>query len=108
MQGLFAEESLSCRAARVLVDGLNDMVLDYAIPPGMAGVTRGSRVEVPLRGRGATGTVLCLVPPEAQWRGSLRPLRRLVNEEPVVSPVLMDLAERTGFVFSTISRVVNS
>ncbi len=93
MQGLFAEESLSCRAARVLVDGLNDMVLDYAIPPGMDGVMRGSRVEVPLRGRGATGTVLCLVSPEAQWGGSLRPLRRLVNEEPVVSPVLMDLAE---------------
>lgn len=93
MQGLFADEPLSDRAARVLVDGLNDMVLDYAIPPGMDGVERGSRVEVPLRGRGATGTVLCLVPPDNRWRGALRPLRRLVNDEPVVSSTLMDLAE---------------
>lgn len=93
MSGLFADELPPVVTARVLVDGLNDMVLDYAVPPGMEGVTRGSRVEVPLRGRGATGTVLCLVPPDEQWQGVLRPLRRLVNEEPVVSPVLMDLAE---------------
>lgn len=93
MPGLFGDEMPDISTARVLVDGLNDMVLDYAIPPGMEGVARGSRVEVPLRGRSATGTVLCLVPPDAQWGGSLRPLKRQVAEEPVVSPVLMDLAE---------------
>lgn len=80
-------------AARVLVDGLNDMVLDYAIPEGMTGVTRGSRVEVPLRARGTTGTVLALVQPDPDWAHRLRPLRRLVNEAPVISPALMDLAE---------------
>ncbi len=93
MQSLFADEVATACAARVLVDGLNDMVLDYAIPAGMQGVTRGCRVEVPLRGRGATGTVLSLVQPDESWRGALRPLRRLISDEPVVSPVLMDLAE---------------
>ncbi len=93
MQELFASESHPELAARVLLDGMNDMVLDYAIPPGMEGVTRGSRVEMPLRGRAATGTVISLSPPDPEWAGRLRPLRRLVAGEPVVSPVLMDLAE---------------
>ncbi len=92
MQDLFPQQSREL-AARVLLDGMNDMVLDYAIPPGMEGVRRGSRVEMPLRGRAATGTVISLAPPEPEWAGRLRPLRRLVAEEPVVSPVLMDLAE---------------
>lgn len=93
MQELFADLPALPLAARVLVDGMNDMVLDYAIPEGMEGVTRGSRVEVPLRARGTTGTVLALVPPDPEWANRLRPLRRLVNNEPVVSPVLMDVAE---------------
>lgn len=93
MQELFAELSAPSRAARVLVDGLNDIVFDYAIPADMRGVTRGSRVEVPLRTRSTTGTVLALVEPESEWAERLRPLRRLVSEEPVVSPALMDLAE---------------
>lgn len=93
MQGLFAEDMPTALTARVLVDGLNDMVLDYAVPSEMQGVTRGSRVEIPLRGRAATGTVLNLVPPDEQWSGRLRQIKRLVAEEPVVSSILMDLAE---------------
>ena len=94
MQELFADTPVPRPAARVLVDGLNDMVFDYAIPEGMTGVSRGSRVEVPLRARYTTGTVLALVPPEtSEWASRLRPLRRLVHDEAVVSPVLMDLAE---------------
>lgn len=93
MQELFADWPASRPAARVLVDGLNDMVLDYAIPDGMEGVTRGSRVEVPLRARNTTGTVLALVQPEASWAARLRPLQRMVSDAPVVSPALMDLAE---------------
>ena len=94
MQELFADTPVPRPAARVLVDGLNDMVFDYAIPEGMTGVRRGSRVEVPLRARYTTGTVLALVPPEtSEWASRLRPLRRLVHDEAVVSPVLMDLAE---------------
>ncbi len=94
MQELFADTPIPRPAARVLVDGLNDMVFDYAIPEGMTGVRRGSRVEVPLRARYTTGTVLALMPPEtSEWASRLRPLRRLVHDEAVVSPVLMDLAE---------------
>lgn len=90
---LFEEWPAPQPAARVLVDGLNDMVLDYAIPEGLKGVTRGCRVEVPLRSRNTTGTILSLVQPETKWVGRLKPLHRLVNEEPVISPALMDLAE---------------
>ncbi|MBP3500168.1 MAG: primosomal protein N' [Akkermansia sp.] len=93
MQELFSDLPAPAPAARVLVDGLNDMVFDYSIPADMQGVSRGCRVEVPLRGRSTTGTVLALVPPSAEWAGRLRPLKRLVNDEPVVSPALMDLAE---------------
>ncbi len=93
MQELFASEPNQSRAARVLLDGMNDMVLDYAIPEGMEGVVRGCRVEMPLRGRAATGTVMALVEPEPSWAGRLRPLRRLVDGDPLVSPVLMELAE---------------
>ena len=77
MQELFAELPAPVLAARVLVDGLNDMVFDYAIPSEMHGVARGSRVEVPLRARCTTGTVLSLVEPESEWASRLRPLRRL-------------------------------
>ncbi len=92
MNELFEEERYDA-VARVLMDGLSDMVLDYAVPPGMEGVARGSRVEVSLRRRTATGTVIELVPSENRWQGRLKPLSRLVDGAPVVSPVLMDLAE---------------
>lgn len=80
-------------AARVLVDGISDMTLDYAIPEGMAGVQRGSRVEVPLRGRSATGTVIALVEPDAEWGHRLKPLVRTLADAPEVSAALMELAE---------------
>lgn len=94
MQELFPDSGLPpVLAARVLVDGMDDMVFDYAIPQGMEGVTRGSRVVVPLRNRTSTGTVLSLTPPDERWANRLKPLHRLVADEPVVSPALMDLAE---------------
>ena len=94
MQELFPESRAQAEpSAKVLVDGMSDMVLDYAIPAGMEGVSRGSRVEVPLRNRLSTGTVLSISEPDPQWAGRLKPLSRLIAEEPVVSPLLMDLAE---------------
>ena len=92
MAELFPTDPLP-QAARVLVDGLSDMALDYAIPEGMEGVQRGCRVEAPLRGRSATGTVIALVEPDAEWAHRLKPLRRLLAEAPVVSSALMDMAE---------------
>lgn len=94
MQSLFhSNEPQQEKAARVLVDGLSDMVLDYAIPAGMKDIDRGYRVEVPLRGRQATGTVMALVEPDPEWKGRLRPILRMVGDKPVVSSILMDLAE---------------
>ncbi len=94
MQELFAETpEPAALAARVLLDGMNDMVLDYAIPAGMEGVQRGSRVEVPLRGRHTTGTVLALAAPDERWANHLKPLRLLISEEPTISASLLDMAE---------------
>lgn len=92
MQDLFQPESVTL-AARVLVDGFHDMALDYALPQGMEGLTCGSRVEVPLRHRSATGTVIALVRPEAGWGSRLKPIARLIDDVPAVSPALLELAE---------------
>ncbi len=92
MQSLF-EDMPELRAARVLVDGLSDMLLDYSIPQGMEAVQRGSRVELMMRNRMATGTVVDIVEPDEAWAHRLRPLKRLVDEKPVISPELMNLAE---------------
>lgn len=80
-------------SARVLLDGFNDMVLDYAIPHGMEGVSRGCRVEVQLRNRLTTGTVISTGTTDDAWSGRLKPLIRLIDDTPVVSPLLMNLAE---------------
>lgn len=80
---------------RVLMDGMDDMVFDYTVPPDIAElVQRGSRVEIPLRNRTATGTVITLIPPggEAGAR-SLKPILKVVGNEPVISASLMELAE---------------
>ncbi len=93
MQELFPDLADISSAARVLVDGMNDMVLDYSIPDNMKEVRRGCRVQVPLRGRSATGTVLAISPPAPEWASRLRPITRLINDAPVVSSELMELAE---------------
>ena len=92
MQELFSEAP-PLKLARVLVDGRDDMALDYAIPPGLESVSRGFRVEVPLRGGKAVGTVLDLVDPDPALRNRLRAILRAIDEQPIVSPTLLDLAE---------------
>lgn len=92
MQELFQEEP-ACVSAKVLLDGFNDMILDYAVPPGMEGVVPGCRVEAPLRNRTTTGTVIALAEPDTGWRGRLKPLSRLLQDTPAISPSLMELAE---------------
>lgn len=81
------------RTAKVLMDGLNDMVLDYSIPHGMAHIARGSRVEVPLRNRISTGTVIELSAPNQEWGNRLKAILKLIDDTPAVSEKLMDLAE---------------
>lgn len=92
MQELFGNQP-RVRAVRVLVDGRDDMVLDYALPPGTDNIERGCRVEIPLRGGKAVGTVLQSVEPEDAQGYRLRPILRTVDDQPIVSPALLDLAE---------------
>ncbi len=89
-------------AVRVLVDGLGDRVFDYALPEGVE-VRRGCRVEVPLRGRRATGTVIRLL---SIGEGELRdvPLKsviRALDDDSTVSATLMDLAEWASQYYAT-------
>lgn len=89
-QNLFDEPAV--RAARILIDGASDLVFDYAIPPGIEGILPGCRVEIPLRHHTATGTVLEITEPQDTWAGSLKPIRRLIAPEPLISAPLMDMA----------------
>ncbi len=94
MQDLFNHEQSPQLAARVLVDGLQEMILDYAIPEEMRDlVQRGCRVEVHMRQRLLSGTILELSTPDPQWAYRLRPIVRLIDEKPVIPAKLMDLAE---------------
>ncbi len=92
MSDLFGAES-SIRAARVLLDGFNDMVLDYAIPESMQHITRGCRVMIPLRNRTTTGTVISVGEPGEGLKNHLKPLVALIEDTTAVSSKLMDLAE---------------
>lgn len=94
MQELFPETQPR-RTVRVLMDGMDDMVFDYAVPPEWEKqIQRGSRVEVPLRNRTATGTVIAQGESQADsWQGKLKTILRPVSSKPVISARLMELAE---------------
>lgn len=93
MKDLLFPEQAPPQAARILVDGPSELLLDYAIPPGAEGTRVGCRVEIPLRGRRATGTVVSLSPPDPEWAGRLKPFVRLIDSEPLIAAPLMHLAQ---------------
>lgn len=79
-------------AVRVVLDGAADLEFDYAVPPEMAGrIGPGSRVVVPLRNRRATGTVLHRFPAKQAESRYLKPVRELLDGEPVLTPPLLEL-----------------
>src|SRR6187402_614092 len=81
-------------AARVLLDGAADLEFDYAIPPGMEpALAVGSRVLAPLQKRAVTGTVLGVHPAEQAESQKLRPLTKLYDERPLITPKLMELGQ---------------
>lgn len=81
-------------AARVLLDGASDLEFDYAVPAGMEGrLAEGSRVQVPLRKQLMTGTVLGVHPTEQAEVRRLRPLARLYDERPLITPRLLELGK---------------
>lgn len=61
------------------------------IPEGMPVVT-GCRVRIPLRNRDSTGTVLEIGPPP-QTNYNLRPVSKLIDPEPLITPQLMKLGK---------------
>jgi primosomal protein N' (replication factor Y) (superfamily II helicase) len=81
--------------AAVLVDSAADRVFDYAVPAALGPLMPGTRVEVPLRARRAAGTVLAVrpagqvvLPPGVE----LKPLLRILDEEPMFTAGLLELA----------------
>lgn len=79
-------------AARILVDGQSDLILNYSIPEGCELAQIGCRVLVPLRNRQAFGTIIGLDEPDEKWKDKLKPFLKLVDPEPLISPTLLKLA----------------
>lgn len=97
---------MSQTSACVLIDGPNELVFDYLVPDGVP-VQPGCRVRVPLRNRPASGTVLRLrnFDPETE-NFSLRPISALIDPEPLITPVLLRLADWISDYYGTPLEVV--
>lgn len=74
--------------ASVVLDVAIDKALDYSIPAGM-NVTRGSHVEVPVRGRLCAGYVLNVK--DTPDFSPVKPIARLLSDE-LIPPDLFELA----------------
>ena len=69
-------------------------LFDYAVPDDLTGIVQvGHRVRVPFGKRSVTGFIYALQPRAAVLE--LKPIQALVDEEPVLPPLLLELA---GFV----------
>ncbi len=84
--------------ATVLIDGaVGDLQFDYSVPETLAGrVAPGCRVRIPLRNRPAVGTVVRLADADAgdsPWGGRLRAIEGLVDEEPLLTSALFQMAD---------------
>ena len=78
-------------AARVLIDGPNELVFDYAIPDGI-NAKSGCRVKIPLRNRSATGTIL-EISEKMPANFDLREILSLIDPEPLITPKLMQMGK---------------
>lgn len=76
--------------AEVALDSALEEPLDYSIPEALLDAKIGMRVEVPLRGRSAKGVIVSLK--EKSLFAKLKPITRLLNEEPLISKELFELA----------------
>ena len=88
------------QVAKVLIDGQSDLILDYAIPPDMVGVLPGCRVQIPIRNKKSTGTVLSLSDSSPDWEGRLKSILKLIDPEPLISTTLMQLANWAADYYS--------
>jgi primosomal protein N' (replication factor Y) len=80
-------------SASVLIDGPRHLEFSYAIPDNFAEQAAvGSRVRVPLRHRSALGTILAIGEETELDPASLKPLTALLDDQPVLTPHLVELA----------------
>ena len=79
--------------AQVLIDGASsDLTFSYLVPVEMV-AQPGIRVTVPLRGRQAVGTVTSVdLTDISELSYQLRPITKVVSDEPFLTPGLMQLA----------------
>ena len=81
--------------AQVLIDGAtSDLTFSYLVPPELDKASQpGTRVTVPLRGRTAVGTITSLeLTDTSALSYKLRPISKVVSEDPFLTPGLMKLA----------------
>lgn len=81
---------MQASVAEIILDTTLETPLDYAIPKEIKDLRLGMRVEVPLRGKIAKGTVLSIK--ETSTFTNIKPLFRKLNEEPFISSDLFALA----------------
>lgn len=81
--------------AQVLIDGAkSDLTFSYLVPDELEPVAEpGTRVAVPLRGRQAVGTITSVATMDvSQLDYHLRPVTKVVSNDPFLTPGLMSLA----------------
>lgn len=78
---------------KVLVDGASDdLTFSYTVPKGLS-LVAGQRVRIPLRNRGAIGTVIAVEDLDISGLPyELKPIGGLVSKDPFLTPGLMKLA----------------
>lgn len=93
------EPRLAAPIAQVVVDtGLAhlDRPFDYRVPPAMSETARpGVRVKVRFAGRDLDGFIVARSD-EAEYPGRLSPIRRVVSDEPVLTPAVLACARSVG------------
>ena len=78
---------------KVLVDGASDdLTFSYTVPKDLS-IVAGQRVRIPLRNRGAIGTVISVEDLDiSSLPYELKPIGGLVSKDPFLTPGLMKLA----------------
>ena len=85
--------------AEVVLDTALERPLDYSIPATCPPLKVGMRVEVPLRGKTAKGTILALK--EKSPFSKIKPLIKALGEEPLISDDLFQLTLWISKYYST-------
>ncbi len=95
------EETVHGHIIRVAMESAADTEFDYLVPEGLWPIVVGQRVEVPFGRKNKVETGICVVadvPREKSFAGGkeggqLKSILRRVDEEPLLGPQLMELAQ---------------